>query len=124
MSRLLLFSAIAALTALVSPVQAHHHHDYVHGRFVGFLDYRHSLDDGGRYGRDLDARREYVFHRMSGREAYEVWHGGGHDGGYHHRHDNGRHDMGARPLKSRHWHGGGHHNHAWGVHASDNACNH
>lgn len=122
MSRLLL--AFAALAALVTPALAHHHHHHSHYRIVGFLDYRHSLDDGGRYSRDLDERREYVFHRMSAKEARQVWQGGGHDGGYHHRHDDGWRGSSARAITKRSWYGGGHHNHAWGVHASDNSCNH
>ena len=145
MFRLLLctaFVALAALAAAPDPALAcgscgrHSSYERIehHIRFVGFLDYRRSLDDDGRCDDSQDRRREYVFHRMSGREAYEVWHGAGHDDSWRHRHDNGcncgcKHDDGwgesrAVAIKSRTWEGGGQHNHAWGVHASDNCENH
>lgn len=146
MSRLLLcsaFVALAAATVLPATSEAcggRSHSNgcgertYVHGHFhfgfgrirdsIGFLDYRHSLDDSGGCDDRQDRRREYVFHRMSGREAYEVWNGGGQGAGYTHRHDNGWGGSEAHAITSRSWSGGGQHAHAWGVHNSDNYENH
>lgn len=112
MSRASLCLAMAALVActVAGDALAHghghhgHHHTYSHGRFFGFLDYRHSVHHDDRS--HLDRRREYVFHHMTPHEAYEEWYGG---------HDHGH----AHPTEKTVHFGGGPHRHAWGVHSSD-----
>ena len=135
MYRFLLCTAIAAAAHLalsVAPAAAHCGSDYYYHDpfgFIGFLDYRHSLDrDDYREDRGLDCRREYVFHGMSAHEAYNEWHGGGHDGGRTHRHDHGgcgdssKWLSRAHAVTKTHHTGGGEHMHAWGVHSSDASC--
>ena len=128
MSRLLLCAALVAMALATAAPPARADHcvtrvdRYCCGPFdfVGFFDYRRSLDcndDPGyrRYRRHLDRDLDYAFHCMSPREASEVWYGGGCGGRW--RGGEGCGD--ARRVRSiGHW-GGGEHHHSWGVHESD-----
>jgi hypothetical protein len=115
----LCLAIVAAALWLAPDARAHghsHHHDvHVHRSFFGFLDYRHSVDPWDdpsyrAYRSRLDHEREYVFHHMTGREAFQRWHG----------HDRG----GATPVKRTIRYGGGDHHDAWGIHASDHHHHH
>jgi len=119
MFRASLCLAAAAVALWLAPADAlahgcghghsHHHEVYVHSSFVGFLDYRHSLDrndDPGyrAYRHRLDDDLEYAFHGMTAQEAGARSHGGGDWDGDAHRV--------VRTVR----YGGGPHNEAWGVH--------
>lgn len=114
MSRASLCLALAALTACATAGQARAHghrhhvdeHIYRDCSFFGFLDYRHAVGERhDEYSRELDARREYVFHRLAPGEAYDLWYGG---------HDRGPH----KAIRTIRWGNGPHHG-SWNVHASD-----